>query len=1082
MATASRTGPTASERMLNLRHRLEGLPGFTELINSVLVGKAASVDGAWGSARALLASALQPHLRGSLLVVCPRGDDLDALEDDLKLFTSVTVARFPVHEQGARERAVYDDSYVERLRLLKSCLVKELPPILLTSIQALLQPVPHPTELEQCTRRLRRGDVLDSEELIAWFVDRGFSRTPAVEMPGEFSMRGGILDVFSPDAFSPARIEFFGDEITSLRRFDVLSQKSESELDVIDLTLAENLSSGRMHLAAYLPPETCHLLCELPALEEEAGHFLKTLAFPDEAHTYSDVLREACGFPTVSAAGLGFSGGDTILRLPVESVERFSGDLSKVREELDTIGANHEVYLVSASEAEQQRLSEIFAAGQLQVDGRLHYVLGRLDAGFRLVSEKIILLGDGELFHRTELRRTPRRKLGKVVDSFLDLRPGDLVVHVGHGIARYRGLKLLEKAEQVEEHLELEFRGNTKVYVPVSRIELVQKYVGGSKARPTLGKIGGQSWIRQKQAAEAAVEDLAAEMLQLQATRAAQPGIAFSEDSDWQREFEASFPYQETPDQLTAAKAINLDMRRSRPMDRLLCGDVGFGKTELAMRAAFKAVDAGYQVAVLVPTTILAEQHRRTFTERMAEYPFRIVALSRFCSGKEETEILEGLAEGTIDLVIGTHRLAQRDVVFRNLGLIIIDEEQRFGVAVKERLKAMRQTVDVLTMTATPIPRTLHMSLLGLRDIGNLETPPEERISIETRVARWDESLIRQAVLREMNRGGQIFFVHNRVHDLNLIKSQLQRIVPEAAIEIGHGQMPESELERVMLRFVEHRFDMLLSTTIVESGLDIPNANTIFIDNADAFGLADLHQLRGRVGRYKHRGYCYLLADERKPLTNLSAKRLRAIEKFSDLGAGFAIAMRDLEIRGAGNILGSQQSGHIAMVGYELYCQLLERATRRLKNLPDRLQVDVEVDLPGKAFLPRSYVPSIRQKIDIYRRLGRVVNQKELDDLTTELADRFGTLPEVVQRLIRITDLKLRAFAWGVRAIRLEDRFLVFRYRDRARMETLSRLHPGQIRIVDGQSAYLPLKPYTTHPDELLSRAQDVLRLPPPLR
>ena len=525
----------------------------------------------------------------------------------------------------------------------------------------------------------------------------------------------------------------------------------------------------------------------------------------------------------------------------------------------------------------------------------------------------------------------------------------------------------------------------------------MQKYVGGTKSRPTLAKLGGRLWERQKERVEEAVTDLAADMLELQAARASRPGIAFPADTEWQREFDASFPYHETPDQLITIDAIKHDMCQPRPMDRLLCGDVGYGKTEVAMRAAFKAVDAGYQVAVLVPTTVLCEQHLRTFTARMAEFPFEIAALSRFATRRQQTEIIRRLAEGSIDIVIGTHRLAQPDVQFHNLGLVIIDEEQRFGVEVKERLKALRQIVDVLTMTATPIPRTLHMGLLGLRDISNLETPPEDRLAVETRVARFDPELIRHAVLRELNRGGQIFFVHNRVEDIEILARRLRQIVPEANLAIAHGQMPEHDLEQVMLDFIDRRYDLLLATTIVESGLDIPNANTIFIDEADRYGLADLHQLRGRVGRYKHRAYCYLLIDPNKNLSPSAAKRLRAIEEFSDMGAGFAIAMRDLEIRGAGNILGTEQSGHIATVGYELYCDLLEQAVRQLKQLPPKTSIEVDVDLPGEGYIPRSYVPDMRLKIDLYRRLARVSNLSELADFRAELVDRFGPPPPPVR-------------------------------------------------------------------------------------
>jgi transcription-repair coupling factor (superfamily II helicase) len=572
------------------------------------------------------------------------------------------------------------------------------------------------------------------------------------------------------------------------------------------------------------------------------------------------------------------------------------------------------------------------------------------------------------------------------------------------------------------------------------------------------------------------VTDLAAEMLDLQAARESRPGIAFPPDTEWQREFDASFPYEETDDQLATLEAVKRDMTQARPMDRLLCGDVGFGKTEVAMRAAFKAVDAGYQVAVLVPTTVLAEQHYRTFSERMAEFPFEIATLSRFATRKQQAEIIERLAAGTIDVVIGTHRLAQADVRFHNLGLVIIDEEQRFGVEIKERLKALRQSVDVFTMTATPIPRTLHMALLGLRDISNLQTPPEDRLAIETRVGRFDPALIRSAVLRELNRDGQVFFVHNRVADIEALATRLRQIVPEARLAVGHAQMPDEQLERVMLDFLDRRYDMLLSTTIVESGLDIPNANTMFIDEADRYGLADLHQLRGRVGRYKHRAYCYLLVDPNKHIHPNAARRLRAIEEFSDLGAGFAVAMRDLEIRGAGNILGTQQSGHIALVGYELYCQLLEQAVARLKQLPARTSIEVDIDLPGEAHIPRSYVPGMREKVDLYRRLSRASNVEQLTDFASELKDRFGPVPPVVQRLLTLNAIRLQAQRWLIESIRIEDCYVVFAYASAPLIRQLATESRGRLRVVDQRNAYLPMGQELTEADQILGEIKLLLQ------
>ena len=614
---------------------------------------------------------------------------------------------------------------------------------------------------------------------------------------------------------------------------------------------------------------------------------------------------------------------------------------------------------------------------------------------------------------------------------------------------------------------------------PRAKIELVQKYIGGSKTRPQLARIGGKSWLRQKAAAESSVVDLAVEMIEMQAARAARPGLVFAPDSEWQREFDASFPYTETQDQLHSLSAIKKDMESAKPMDRLLCGDVGFGKTEVAMRAAFKAVDSGYQVALLAPTTILAEQHYHTFQQRMAEFPFDIAKLSRFCSTKEQKEVVAGLKTGRIDIVIGTHRLASRDVKFSNLGLIVIDEEQRFGVEVKDRLKTIRSAVDVLTMSATPIPRTLHMSLVGVRDISNLESPPEDRTAVETRVTRFDEELIRRAVLRELNRGGQIYFVHNRVHDIEPLAEKLRFIVPEASIRVAHGQMREGELERVMVDFVSHKFDMLLATTIVESGLDIPNANTIFIDEADRYGLADLHQLRGRVGRFKHRAYCYLLIDRHKHVSPNAARRLRAIEEFSEMGAGFAIAMRDLEIRGAGNLLGTQQSGHIAAVGYELYCQLLENAVRKLKQMPPRLSVDVDIELPGQAFFPDDYVPDIRLKIDLYRRLARVQRFDELHEFQAELNDRFGPPPDCVQRMLELVTLKMEATIWQITAIHIEQPYVVMTGRDRSRLEQLAKSTKADLRVVDDSHAYLPLGKRVMSPEEILSACKSVLQADP---
>ncbi len=1153
--------PRPVDRLRELAAHLGLHRGFSEVVASLVAGHGGTLGGVWGSSRALVAAALAKSCPGPLVVVAPHPAEIDAIARDLALFTEFAVAQFPAWEAEPGERVVYDEIYGQRLRVLKELVAGNAArrgegdrplfptgdvrrdddplrkngtiPIIVTSIQSLLQPVPSRDVLAAATREIHVGGRVDEQELTRWLIEHGAHATSAVELPGEFSLRGGILDIFAADADDPVRIELFGDEVESIRRFDVATQRSLASLAAAQITMLEPSASDRAHFTAYLvsnsyqipplPPGEGRGEGELPSnkapspfplpkgegvnhsawfmfvepneLEEEGKHFLERMDRPQAYHSVRTTLEEIYKFPSVTAAGVPAGSMETTAHLEFESVERFSGEIGKVRDELAKVSAGQEVFVVCETEGEVVRLRELFAGptkgvrnlfststGGLETNRTgekvpdTFFVVGHLEAGFRIVPQRVVLVSAAELFQRQDLARTTRRRQGRAIDSFLELRSGDLVVHMAHGIGRYRGLRLLEKEGQTEEHLELEYHGGTKIYVPSSKIELVQKYVGGKGGQVSLAHIGGKAWVRQKEAAQQAVTDLAADMIELQAARDARPGITFPPDTEWQREFDAAFPYQETPDQLTAIDDIKTDMQLTRPMDRLLCGDVGFGKTELAVRAAFKAVDAGFQVAVLVPTTVLAEQHRRTFATRMAEFPFQIAALSRFCTAKEQREITDKAALGQIDILIGTHRIASPDVKFANLGLLIIDEEQRFGVEIKERLKALRASVDVLTMTATPIPRTLHMSLLGVRAISNLETPPADRLAVETRVTRFSEELVRHAIVRELNRGGQIYFVHNRINDIHAVAHRLSQIVPEANIDIGHGQMPEHELEDVMMRFVRGQTDILLSTTIVESGLDIPNANTIFIDDADRYGLADLHQLRGRVGRYKHRAYCYLLIDENRHLSPEAARRLRAIEEFSQMGAGFALAMRDLELRGAGNILGTEQSGHIAMVGYEMYCALLERAVRQLKKLPPRKSVDVNIDLPGVAYLPRGYVPDMRAKVDLYRRLARLTTEAGVDDFASELADRFGEPPAEAAHLLALARLRIWAHSWGVREIRIEDRYAVLGYTSREKLVRLVERSAGRLRVADASSAYLPLGKQATDAAAIFEDVKSLLR------
>jgi transcription-repair coupling factor (superfamily II helicase) len=1092
-------------------------PGFADVLAALGRGESGTIDGAWGSSNAAAVAALVRSLDRPLLVVLPRLASVDDFVADLSAFLDeaegLQPLGIPAWESPPREMSATDPIMGRRLKALESLESKAPPRLIVAPLAALMQPVPPKSALQNAVRTLRVQDELEPEAFMRWLIGRSFERVAAIDRPGEFSMHGGILDVWTADVAEPFRIEFFGDQIESIRRFDPETQRKIEELTEVRLLIAdfgsrpsedgsqrsETPTSDLRPLASVLDslsPDAAVVLLEPTEIVDEGRHYLSRLDEATGLFPVEEVLAKLTERPSVSVTSLGVDSYETTCRLHVESVERFSGPKQALAELAAALGRDEHVLLACHNEGERERLRELIddfvptnedrrngkpvddAALNSQLSTRISLCLGRIAKGFRLVAEHLIVLADHELFGRTEVLRKTRkpRHESRAIETFLDLNEGDLIVHLVNGVGRFRGMKLLEKGEQKEEHLELEFAEGLRVFVPVSLIHLVQKYVGATKAAPPLSKLGTATWANKKRRVAEAVQDLASDMLRLHAAREAKPGIAFPPDSHYVEEFDAAFPYEETPDQATAITAVKEDMLRPRPMDRLICGDVGYGKTEVAMRAAFKAVDAGKQVAILVPTTVLAEQHDRSFAARMAEFPVVTASLSRFKTKGEQKKIVEKLARGEVDIVVGTHRLVQQDVSFKDLGLLVIDEEQRFGVDVKEALKKLRLEVDVLTLSATPIPRTLHMALLGIRDISNLTTPPRDRQAIETRISRWDPTLIRHAIVRELNRGGQIYFVHNRINDIHLVRDKVQAIVPEASIGIVHGQMGGDELEETMTAFVRGEINILLATTIIESGLDIPNANTIFIHQADRYGLADLHQLRGRVGRYKHRAYCYLLLEEGKPLTDQAAKRMKAIEEFSELGAGFKIAMRDLEIRGAGNILGSEQSGHITTVGYELYCQLLENAVRQLKGEPAREPLTVNIDLPISAYFPNAYVPPGRVKIELYRRLSNVRSFEELNQLRDELRDRFGPPPAPSGRLLEVKEVQLLCRNWKIDEVRLEEnRFAVFSYKDAVKIRSLAKLVGSDFRVVDGKSAYYVLPDPTVTNEALLAELRNVL-------
>ena len=1057
------------------------------------------VDGAWGAFARVLAAAMQRRLGRPMLLVTADVEGADDAREELETFLDLPIELLAARETaagGEHPDALGDEIVAQRaalcLTLHRGGAAEGAAPIAVASILALMQPLPGLEDLEANCVELAVGQQRDPQELAGWLADHGFSRLDRVEGPGDFAVRGGIVDVYSAAAGRPVRVEFFGDEIESIRLFDLGTQRSSEAVPGCRVPAESFTRSGERVTSffEYLPPETLVVLDD----PDEIQRMGRLIAQRGDATLIGvDHLLSRAG----ALAGLHvgrFAGGGADESFDVQSVHRFepggaeSGGSVAAVGELCRAASDHDVFVYCDNPAERKRFDEIAAtAAGGEVPSRVHRPIGYVHRGFCWPARRLIVIGHHELFAQVRLRRRLKHAaaIARPVEAFYDLEPGDYVVHRVHGIARFRGLKTMTKpdpsaprarAVKREEFLSLEFAGRAQLYVPVSQIDLVQKYVGGFRGRPPLSKLGGQRWKNTTEKVREAVADMAADLLGIQAARLAEPGIAYGEDTDWQKQFEASFPYTETEDQLTAAGDIKADMQQPRPMDRLLCGDVGYGKTELAIRAAFKTVAAGKQVAVLVPTTVLAEQHLQTFRQRLAEYPFVVEALSRFRSDREQTLIVEAARAGRVDVLIGTHRLLSQDVRFQELGLLVIDEEQRFGVEHKERFKQLRATVDVLTMTATPIPRTLHMAMLGLRDISSLATPPLDRRSIGTQVCYWQDALIRQAILGEMNRQGQVYFVHNRVRNIHAVADRVRALVPEARVLVGHGQMKDGQLEDVMTRFVQRGADVLVCTTIIESGIDIPSVNTIFINDADRFGLADLHQLRGRVGRYKYRAHAYLLVPRDRTITPQGARRLKAIEEFSELGAGFRLAMRDLEIRGAGNLLGREQSGHIAAVGYDMYCRLLEQAVRRLRHEPAEAAEPVHIELELTACVPTTYVRSERLRLEIYRRLASARSVEDVAQLEADLADAYGPVPDELATLIGLAEVRVLAGPLSIRTIMRQGPDVVFVVRDAPRADVAFRKAAGSVRLADEHTVHWRPPPAYLEPASLLTVLRHMLR------
>jgi len=1119
---------------------------YSEILRHLRTGKDCTVNGLWGSSASFFIAALASEqlkttkARPRILLVVPSVEEAEEDVEDLKTFLDGRAELFPADENIFTKN--YEDEgevLAQRLQILNQILYGDIQDnckfdIIVTPIQALLQPVPSPKSITKNVMSLQRNHEYPREELVSWLQKHHYQLTSQVENFGEYALRGGIVDIFPYASDVPYRIEYFGDEIESIRRFNIESQQSEQELDACKILSVDKMyetnalqsEHGKTSLLSYLNKNTWIVIKEPASIEDRARKILTDANTNGVLFTYDEISSQFNTFVKISLEKLPLSLNTNDYTFHVKSADNFPQNIQAIASEFNTVIEAHTRTLVFCNNvAEEQRFREIIhdlrieskvtvqsppltpptkgggyfhplrprqrgtfpptvpltevekggggrsggSAELLQIKKQPELRIGHLSKGFQFSDIQIAILAHHEIFHRYKQRREVKKPIQtRAIDSFLDLKKRDYVVHISHGIGRFLGMETLEEEGYKREYLIIEYDEGTKIYVPATRIELVQKYIGSSDHRPRLDKIGSKYWEIRKKRAENAAIDIASDLLHVQALRNAKEGIVYPNDTDWQREFEAEFIYEETPDQIQVINDIKKDMESKRPMDRLICGDVGYGKTEIAMRGAFKSVMFGKQVAVLVPTTILAQQHYSTFSERMADYPVKIDVLSRFKTRKEQRETLEKTSAGLVDILIGTHRLLQKDVYFKDLGLVIIDEEQRFGVEHKERLKKFRQMVDVLTLTATPIPRTLHMSLMGIKDISSLNTPPLGRQAIHTQIIRYDPERIRQAIRQELNRDGQVYFVHNRVYNIERIARNLSEIVPEARIMTVHGQMDEKLMEHRMRAFVDGQADILVATTIIESGLDIPNVNTIFINCADTFGLADLHQLRGRVGRYKHRAYAYIILPNDRPVTPEAEKRVKAIEEFAELGAGFKIAMRDLEIRGAGNILGTEQHGHIAAVGYEMYCRLLELAVRKAKHEPVEEPLDVSIDLNLESFIPKSYIPEDAQKMDIYRRLNRSTTFEEVQNIAGEMTDRFGDVPHPVKNLLSESELRIIAQKSKIRSMVWVDNVVIIQVADLKRAETGLFNLKKHIRVINENTLHLRLPKKEMKPEDLL--------------
>jgi transcription-repair coupling factor (superfamily II helicase) len=1063
---------------------IDSVPSYRRLIADLLGAKYEELKlVAPNSGRPYLIAALCRKLLTPAIVVTPQMESAKRLVDELQIWSppSTSIRLFPEPDPLKGRNGVNGfDTVRERMEVLSMLAFWSNGvnagvdrPLIISTASAAASKTVSKSDLARTHLTVHTGMEVEPLQLIHTWQTIGYELENTVEVPGTISRRGGIVDVFPITGELPARIEFFGNTIDTIRLFDPKTQRSVQPVEHVTIAPAREDygKSENYTILDYLPKNALLVM-------EDADEFDSVIdmvnALTDESYNMDvDGDDEFCmDSPFISSVEFRAKTDnaerkllisswspvhmdtDAYHTIPFNTVVRYGGRLESFIEDLKKkLQANNRVLIVSQ---QTNRLSELLVDNDIpayqisDIDyvpdpGTVSLVHGSMADGWALDSI-LTLYTDNELFGFVKKRRLSKRRNVRHHLFAHELNRGDYVVHIEHGIGKYIGLSKVQGDKSEQEYLVLEYAAGDKLYVPVDQIDRISRYIGGGDQSPRLTRLGTQEWIHTKNRIKKSVADMAEELLNLYAARETVKGFSFSPDSYWQQELESSFPYVETPDQLEAVQAVKNDMERSRPMDRLVCGDVGYGKTEIALRAAFKAVMDNKQVALLVPTTVLARQHFFTFKERLQAFPVRVEVLSRLSTNEDEENIIEGLASGQVDVCIGTHRLLQKDIIFKDLGLLIIDEEQRFGVSHKEYFKKMRREIDVLTLSATPIPRTLHMSLAGIRDLSTIDTPPEDRLPVTTHVGFFNEQLVREAILRELERNGQVFFVHNRVKSIGSVAHRLGVLVPEAKISVAHGQLKEEELEKIMTDFINRDIDVLVTTTIIELGLDMPNVNTIVIDKSDRLGLSQLYQLRGRVGRGDSNAYAYYLFDRGKQLTSPAKQRLSTISEATELGAGFAIAMRDLEIRGAGNLLGAEQSGYITVVGFDLYCTMLSEAidelrSNRKKDKEYETQLSkytIPVDLPMKYYIPENYIVDTASRIRFYQRLANVHDISDISEISGELKDRFGTLPDAVINLLFAVEIRLLAGLAQVESILTKDKHIVVLF---SKGKSLSTVH-----------------------------------------